>query len=116
MTPSRQYTFSNSFATVPRERFPFVPLMRLIAKPFTGVKAIDDATLRLLRERKFKIEKTGRHQKRGWALCSLNIITRFIVVCVLYFVVCVCVVSLVCFFIVWGVEACGFQLNNWVLY
>jgi hypothetical protein len=52
MTPSRQYTFSNSFATVPRERFPFVPLMRLIAKPFTGVKAIDDATLRLLRERK----------------------------------------------------------------
>ncbi len=56
-TESRQYTFSNSFATVPRERFPFVPLMRLIAKPFTGVKAIDDATLRLLRERKFKIEK-----------------------------------------------------------
>ena len=60
MTPSRQYTFSNSFATVPRERdFPFVSLMRLIAKPFTGVKAIDDATLRLLRERKFKIEKNG---------------------------------------------------------
>jgi hypothetical protein len=95
MTPSRQYTFSNSFATVPRERFPFVPLMRLIAKPFTGVKAIDDATLRLLRERKFKIEKTGRHQKRGWALCFFPvIITRFIVcVCVC---VCVCVYVCVC--------------------
>ena len=57
MTPSRQYTFSNSFATVPRERIPFVPLMRLIAKPFTGVKAIDDATLRLLRERKCENKK-----------------------------------------------------------
>ena len=108
MTPSRQYTFSNSFATVPRERFPFVPLMRLIAKPFTGVKAIDDATLRLLRERKFKIEKTGRHQKRGWGFPQDSLW------CVLYFVVCVCGFISV-FFIVWGVEACGFQLNSWVL-
>ena len=92
MTPSRQYTFSNSFATVPRERIPFVPLMRLIAKPFTGVKAIDDATLRLLRERKCENEKklVDIKKRGGRSVFSLLLLRDSLCVCVCVYV-CVCV-------------------------